>query len=463
MIDQNTICAISTAPGMGAIALIRLSGSEAFEIVDQVFEMKKKSGLAAQKANTVHFGNIKDQDEVIDEVVISVFKSPHSYTGEHIAEIACHGSTYIQQRILQLLIKKGARTAKPGEFTQRAFLNGKMDLSQAEAVADLISSQSGAAHQIAMNQMKGGVSEEIKSLRQELLTFISLVELELDFSEEDVEFADRTALLELTTKIHEIIINLSNSFQLGNAIKNGIPVAIVGDTNVGKSTLLNKLLKEDKAIVSDIAGTTRDVIEDVMVIDGILFRFIDTAGIRNTSDTIENIGIERSFSKLKQADLALVMIDATRDKNSIIEFLNKVEEKAAGKNAILVINKTDIAQSNKLKELSEIISAYEFPSLKISAKENQNITELIEYLVNTIKKKGFSENSVLISNARHYESLANAQSAIERVIEGLNAQISGDFLSQDIRECSHYLGEITGDISNEEVLGNIFKNFCIGK
>lgn len=463
MIDQNTICAISTAPGMGAIALIRLSGTEAFEIVEKIFEIKKKSKLADQKANTAHFGVIKDDGQIIDEVVVTIFKAPHSYTGENIAEIACHGSTYIQQRILQVLIKKGARIAKPGEFTQRAFLNGKMDLSQAEAVADLISSQSGAAHQIAMSQMKGGVSEEIKSLRQELLTFISLVELELDFSEEDVEFADRSALLNLSTKIHQLISNLSNSFQLGNAIKNGIPVAIIGDTNVGKSTLLNKLLKEDKAIVSDIAGTTRDVIEDVMVIDGIQFRFIDTAGIRNTSDTIENIGIERSFSKLEQADIALVMIDATRDQDSIIEFLDKIKDKAAKKNAILVINKTDITEQDKLKELSKIIAEYHFTSLKISAKENQNIAELTNHLVTSIKKKGYSENSVLISNTRHYESLVNAQSAIERVIEGLHAQISGDFLSQDIRECSHYLGEITGDISNDEVLGNIFKNFCIGK
>ena len=464
MIDQQTICAISTAPGMGAIAVIRLSGNEAIVITDKVFHSAKSGKkLISQKANTLHFGSIVNNNVLIDEVVVALFKAPHSFTGEDTVEISCHGSVYIQQQLLRLLLENGARMAKPGEFTQRAFLNGKMDLAQAEAVADLISASSKAAHKVALTQMKGGVSNEIKTLRSELLTFTSLVELELDFAEEDVEFANRNQLLELTININQLISKLANSFQFGNAIKNGVPVAIIGDANVGKSTLLNVLLKEDRAIVSDIAGTTRDVIEDVVIIDGIQFRFIDTAGIRTTDDAIETIGIERTFQKIEQAEVVLTMIDATRSFNDIIMFLTRMSEKLHTKKTALLINKVDIAHEEVVEELELMGKEMQFPTLLISAEQQTNVSELIEYLLKAVQSNAYSENDVIISNMRHYESLSLANKAIERVIDGLNNGISGDFLSQDIRECLYYLGEITGEISTDEVLGNIFKNFCIGK
>lgn len=464
MIDQHTICAISTAPGMGAIAVIRLSGSKAISITDKVFvsviEGKK---LATQKANTLHFGSFLTHEKIIDEVVVAIFRAPHSFTGEDTVEISCHGSVYIQQTILQILIENGARLAKPGEFTQRAFLNGKMDLAQAEAVADLIASSSKAAHNVALSQMRGGVSTEIKSLRSQLLTFTSLVELELDFSEEDVEFANRDQLLDLGHKINQLISKLTKTFQYGNALKNGLPVAIIGDANVGKSTLLNVLLNEERAIVSEIAGTTRDVIEDVVVIDGFQFRFIDTAGIRTTNDTIETLGIERTYQKIQQAEVVLTMIDATRSFNDIIMFLTRMSEKLHTKNTALVINKIDKAEKHVVDELVEMGKQMQFPTLLISAKHQENINGLVSFLLQTIQSNNYTENDVIITNVRHYESLINANQAIERVIGGLQSGISGDFLSQDIRECLYYLGEITGEISTDEVLGNIFKHFCIGK
>ena len=464
MIDQLTICAISTSPGMGAIAVIRLSGSEAIQITDKVFvSATKGKKLVDQKPNTLHYGSIFNGKTLIDEVVVALFRAPHSFTGEDTVEISCHGSVFIQQTLLQLLVENGARLAKPGEFTQRAFLNGKMDLSQAEAVADLIAASSKAAHGVALNQMRGGVSNEIKSLRSQLLTFTSLVELELDFSEEDVEFANRKELLELSNGIHQLINKLAKTFQYGNALKNGIPVAIIGDANVGKSTLLNTLLNEERAIVSDIAGTTRDVIEDVVIIDGIQFRFIDTAGIRTTTDTIETLGIERTYAKLAQADIVLTLIDASRPFNEIIMFLTSMSEKLHLKKSALVINKIDIANQEDVEELIRMGNDMEFPTLPISAKNHDNVNRLIAFLTNSVQTNGYSENDVIITNVRHYESLTSAGKAIERVIDGLNIGISGDFLSQDIRECLYFLGEITGEISTDEVLGNIFKNFCIGK
>jgi tRNA modification GTPase len=400
---------------------------------------------------------------VIDEVVVAIFKGPHSFSGEDTVEISCHGSLFIQQSILQLLIDKGARMARPGEFTQRAFLNGKMDLAQAEAVADLISASSKAAHSVALKQMRGGVSNEIKSLRNDLLHFTSLVELELDFSEEDVEFANRNELLQLTLSIDQLINKLTKSFQYGNALKNGIPVAIIGDANVGKSTLLNSLLNEEKAIVSDVAGTTRDVIEDVVIIEGIQFRFIDTAGIRTTNDTVENLGIERTYDKIEQAEIVLTMIDATRPFNDIVMFLTSMSEKLQAKHSVLIINKIDVGDPQLVEELVRMGKEMQLSTLLISAKQHENIDELITFLVNSIQDQGYTENDVIITNLRHYESLSKAGQAIERVIEGLHSSISGDFLSQDIRECLYYLGEITGEISTDEVLSNIFKKFCIGK
>ncbi len=464
MIDQHTICAISTAPGSGAIAVVRLSGNEAIAITDHIFHsVKPGKKLAGQKANTLHFGTVRDGETIIDEVVVALFKAPHSFTGEEIVEISCHGSVYIQQTILQLLLQNGARMAQPGEFTRRAFLNGKMDLAQAEAVADVISASSEAAHHVAINQMRGGISTEIKTLRDQLLHFTSMVELELDFSEEDVEFANREQLLNLTLEIDSLIEKLAGSFKYGNAIKNGIPVAIAGDANVGKSTLLNALLNDERAIVSEIAGTTRDVIEDVVIIEGIQFRFIDTAGIRTTTDHIETLGIERTFQKIEQAEIVLTIIDATRPFNDIIIFLTRMSEKLHTKKSVLIINKTDKADNATIEELTQMGEAMEFPVIPISALEKLNIEKLTTFLTQSVQSNGYNENDTIITNLRHYESLTHAGEAIKRVIEGLNAGISGDFLSQDIRECLHYLGEITGEISTDEVLGNIFKNFCIGK
>ena len=463
MNDQTVICAIATAPGMGAIAVIRLSGKGCIEICDRIFVSPSHKKLVDVLPNTIHFGKIVNKEELIDEVLISVFHAPHSFTGEDSIEISCHGSVYIQQRILQLLISSGARLAAPGEFTQRAFLNGKMDLSQAEAVADLIASSSAAAHKMALSQMRGGFSDELMKLRMELLHITSLLELELDFSEEDVEFADRSELRSIAIGIDTLISRLCASFSLGNVIKNGIPVAIVGNTNVGKSTLLNALLKEDRAIVSDIEGTTRDVIEDTINLQGITFRFIDTAGIRHTDDRVENMGIERTFSKIEQARIVLFLIDATKNTEQFLPYYTQVKEHLGpDTRLVILLNKTDQTDSADmiLSQITSLSSGEKI--LPIAAKTGYNIHHLVDELVSTINLNALHSGDVIVSNARHYEALSHARLAIERVITGLDSHLSGEFVSQDIRECLHYLGEITGQMT-DEVLGNIFKNFCIGK
>jgi tRNA modification GTPase len=414
--------------------------------------------------NTIHFGRIYDGDKLIDEVVVSIFRAPHSFTGENIVEISCHGSTFIQQKILEILIKNGARMALPGEFTQRAFLNGKMDLSQAEAVADVIASSNAAAHKLAINQMRGGFSREINDLRAQLLHFTAMIELELDFAEEEVEFANRTELRKLTERIETLLRKLKNSFQLGNAIKNGIPVAIIGDTNVGKSTLLNALLNDDKAIVSDIHGTTRDVIEDVVNIHGTAFRFFDTAGIRDTNDHIENLGIERSYNKLKLATVVLLVVDMQNPYPIVKQRIDKIRKRISGdQKLIIVANKIDsgLHETIQQMEITEINDNEKL--IFIAAKKKQNLEDLIVMMIQSVNIDAVNQEDVIVTNARHYEILKNAHEAIVRVLNGLDSEISGDFLSQDIRECLHYLAEITGEISNNEVLGHIFKNFCIGK
>lgn len=464
MIAEDIICAISTAPGVGAIALLRLSGKGSVDLVDTLFAASSGKRLANSKPNRVYFGELTVNNQLIDQVLVTVFRAPHSYTGEDSVEIACHGSFYIQQRILQLLIEKGARLADPGEFTKRAFLNGKMDLSQAEAVADLIASSSAVAHKVALQQMKGGFSAELMKLRAELLHITSLLELELDFSEEDVEFADRTELRRIAGNIFDLVTHLCRSFALGNVIKNGVPVAIAGNTNVGKSTLLNALLKEDKAIVSDIAGTTRDVIEDTINLSGITFRFIDTAGIRSTEDKIENMGIERTFAKIAEASVVLLLTDLGRGIEGFDAYYRQVKEKiSSSARLLIVLNKTDqtedlltTLEAIKLQIAGEVV-------IPISAKTGYNLEQLTNELVRTVNMHDLNNGNVIVTNARHYEALSHASAAIERVISGLESGLSGEFISQDIRECLHYLGEITGEISTDEVLGNIFQHFCIGK
>lgn len=464
MLDQSTICAISTPPGSGGIAIIRLSGKESIRIAECIYESPIKSKkLSDQQANTLHFGSIKSGEELIDDVIVSLFKSPHSFTGEDIVEISCHGSVYIQQQILRLLVSNGARLARPGEFTQRAFLNGKMDLSQAEAVADLIASGNAAAHKLAISQMRGGFSREINQLREELLKFAALIELELDFSEEDVEFADRSSLIELSSRIGNLLRKLTESFRLGNAIKNGIPVAIIGETNVGKSTLLNALLNEDKAIVSDIHGTTRDVIEDVVNINGTLFRFSDTAGIRETHDFIESIGIERSYNQLEKADIVLLVTDLSGSIDAIIDRVAKIRQKISDQKLIIIANKVDIAASTAQAKLSGFPLLSNEELVFIAAKSKENLDQLIQIMNRAVNFESIGPKDIVVTNIRHFEALTLAYQSIQRVIEGLKTGISGDFLAQDIRECLHYLGEITGEISTDEILGHIFKHFCIGK
>ncbi|MFK8037891.1 MAG: tRNA uridine-5-carboxymethylaminomethyl(34) synthesis GTPase MnmE [Crocinitomicaceae bacterium] len=452
--STETICALSTAPGMGAIAIIRVSGSQSFSIVEAIFS----KSIADKTSHTAHFGKIVDGDDIIDEVLVTIFKNPGSFTGEDSAEIACHGSVFIQKSILELLLKHGARLAKPGEFSMRAFMNGKMDLSQTEAVADLIASTSKAQHNVAINQMRGGFSNDLKALRQKLMDFASLVELELDFSEEDVEFADRSQLEALVKDIKTAISHLIQSFKLGNVIKNGVPVAIVGIPNSGKSTLLNTLLNEDKAIVSDIAGTTRDVIEDEILIDDITYRFIDTAGIRKTTDEIENMGIKRAFEQVKKAEIILLIVDlvGTTAADIIKDIdLFRGQNIQSYQTLIPVFNKIDQVDLAEFKEL-------ESKGVFLSAKFKTNKEDLMSALSNavgTIKV----EDQTIVTNVRHFEALTKSNEFIERVESGLQSQIPGDLLAMDIRQTLYHLGEITGSVSNDELLGNIFANFCIGK
>lgn len=464
MTGNSIIAAVSTPQGVGGIAVIRLSGDGCIELVDRIFISPSENKLLKdQKANTVHFGSINRDGEVIDEVLVTIFRAPHSFTGEDSVEISCHGSIYIQQSILQLAIEKGAVLAKPGEFTQRAFANGKMDLSQAESVADLIASNSAASHRLALNQMRGGISNKLLQLRSELLDFTSLIELELDFSEEDVEFANREKLKDLASDIEKHIKKLAESFSMGNAVKTGVPVAIVGETNTGKSTLLNHLLHEEKAIVSDIHGTTRDVIEDTISINGILFRLIDTAGIRDTTDEIENIGISLTYKKLEQARIVLWMIDTETSNDHILDLAKKILPFVKDKKLILVFNKVDIISAER-KIAKDNLLKNEVPNrIFISAKYDDGIDKLESKLIEAANIPKFGEQDVVITNIRHYEALGKALVAIHRVSEGLDLNLSGDFLAQDIRECMHYLGEITGQISTDEILGNIFSKFCIGK
>ena len=447
-----TICALATAPG-GAIGIIRISGPRTLEILSRVFSKK----LANADGNTIHYGHIKDGEAVVDEVLVSVFREPHSYTGEESAEISCHGSRYILNKVLALLIENGCRQANPGEFTQRAYLNGKMDLSQAEAVADLIASTNQATHQIAMSQLRGHFSSQLAQLREQLLKLTSLLELELDFSDhEDLEFADRSELLELTKTINNHITHLAQSFETGQAIKRGIPVAIVGKTNVGKSTLLNALLKDDRAIVSDIHGTTRDTIEDTIDIKGITFRFIDTAGIRQTTDTIEQIGIDRTYAAIEKARIVLWLIDAQPSQEEIQD----IQERCKGKSLIIIQNKIDKAEPELISHLSPLTSHL----LKISAKKSLGLEELERAIYEAADIPTLTENDIIVTNARHYDALVRAHEHIQRVIDGLQMQLSGDLLSEDLRQALDTLAEITGgQITPNEVLGNIFKNFCVGK
>lgn len=461
MINQDTICAVSTAPGAGGIAVIRVSGPEAIAICNTIF-VPRTAGkdLLSQKAYTLRYGSIRRGEELIDEVLVALFRAPHSFTGEDTVEITCHGSVYIQQQIMQLLIENGCRSALPGEYTQRAFMNGKMDLSQAEAVADLIASTSAGQHRLALNQMRGGFSHELKNLREQLLHITSLMELELDFSDhEELEFADRSELSTLAAHIETVISRLANSFSVGNAIKNGIPVAIIGETNAGKSTLLNVLLNEDKAIVSDIHGTTRDVIEDTVNIGGITFRFIDTAGIRETHDAIESIGIERTFQKLDQADIVLWMIDAADADQQIAQLSEKILPHSEGKQLILVFNKADLLADNRFKPAG----LPNVQSIFISAKKREHIDELQDLLIQAAHIPSLSSNDIIVTNIRHYEALTHALESIHRVQEGLSANLSGDFISQDLRECIFHLSDIIGEVTTDQVLGNIFERFCIGK
>ena len=463
---DTTICAPATAPG-GAIAVIRISGLHSLNICDKIFfPLDKRIKLTDRKGFTIILGDIRREEEIIDEVLVSVFKSPHSYTGEDSAEISCHASPYVVKRILELLIRNGAVPANPGEFTQRAFLNGRIDLSQAEAVADIIKSETASAHKIAINQMRGGFSSEVAKLRSELLNFASLIELELDFGEEDVEFADRKDLTRIITNVKELADRLSDSFSLGNVIKNGIPVAIVGKPNSGKSTLLNALLMEDKAIVSEIPGTTRDTIEDTIVIEGVEYRFIDTAGLRDTTDIIESLGIKRTHEKINQASMILLVDEITDTSESINGQIQAVRDliKGSDKRLFVLINKTDQGNTAMQSVITENLHLADTDTLLfISAKEKTGLNELRSKLSDLIMKDKFSSDNVIITNIRHYEALQNVSESLGRVLTGLDEQIPEDLIAIDIRQAIHYLGEITGEITSDEILGNIFKNFCIGK
>ena len=468
--SEECICALATPAG-GAIGIIRLSGSEAIRLTDKVFVSVSGKQLAAAKPNTLHYGEIKDKDgHTIDDVLVSVFRAPHSYTGEDSTEISCHGSRYILQQVLQRLIEVGCRQAEPGEYTRRAYMNGKMDLSQAEAVADLIASTNKATHQMALSQLKGHFSSELTLLREKLLKMTSLLELELDFSDhEELEFADRSELRALAAEIEKKITTLAHSFETGNALKQGVPVAIVGKTNVGKSTLLNRLLHEEKAIVSNIHGTTRDVIEDTTLIDGITFRFIDTAGIRKTDDVVENIGIERTYQKMEEAKIVIWLLDAQPTEAEIEE----MKEKNQGKKLLMVFNKIDeisfdkaVLSSDEKSQTSSPISLSDenVSLLNISARTGENVSDLEQALVKAADIPEITENDVIVTSARHYEALLRSDESLSRVLESMDMGMSGDIIAEDLKMVLEELGEITGgQISSQETLNNIFKHFCIGK
>jgi tRNA modification GTPase len=463
---EDTICAPATSGG-GAIAIIRMSGPQSIAICEKIFiPADKKIKLRDQKGYIVVYGDIHLGDEIIDDVLVSVFKAPHSYTGEDSIEISCHASPFIQQKILELLVNNGAIPAQPGEFTQRAFFNGKMDLSQAEAVADLVASKTRNAHKVAINQMRGGFSKEIERLRSELLHFASLIELELDFGEEDVQFADRKELISIVTKVKSISDGLASSFMLGNVVKNGIPVAIIGKPNSGKSTLLNALLMEEKAIVSEIPGTTRDVIEDTIVIDGIEYRFIDTAGLHKTSDVIETLGIKKTHEKINQASVILLIDEVTENPEQISKRADEVRTmiKDSGKRLIILVNKIDQAKPGLTDILAQKIKVCNNDLLLfISAKEKTGLIDLKRKLGEVADKEKLDTDDVIITNIRHYDALLHVSESMERVETGLKEQIPDDLIAIDIRHAIHYLGEITGEITTDEILGNIFRNFCIGK
>ena len=468
--SEECICALATPAG-GAIGIIRLSGSEAIRLTDKVFVSVSGKQLSAAKPNTLHYGEIKDKDgHTIDDVLVSVFRAPHSYTGEDSTEISCHGSRYILQQVLQRLIEVGCRQAEPGEYTRRAYMNGKMDLSQAEAVADLIASTNKATHQMALSQLKGHFSSELTLLREKLLKMTSLLELELDFSDhEELEFADRSELRALAVEIEKKITTLAHSFETGNALKQGVPVAIVGKTNVGKSTLLNRLLHEEKAIVSNIHGTTRDVIEDTTLIDGITFRFIDTAGIRKTDDVVENIGIERTYQKMEEAKIVIWLLDALPTEAEIED----MKEKNQGKKLLMVFNKIDeisfdkaVLSSDENSQTSSSVSLSDenVSILNISARTGENVSDLEQALVRAADIPEITENDVIVTSARHYEALLRADESLSRVLESMDMGMSGDIIAEDLKMVLEELGEITGgQISSQETLNNIFKHFCIGK
>ena len=466
MVGERTICAPATR-GTGAIAVIRVSGPDTYAIVEKLFRPATPGKIVSeQPANTIHLGTIHDGEILIDEVLVSLFRAPHSYTGEDAIEISCHGSPYIQQRILELLVSQGAHPARAGEFTQRAFLNGKMDLAQAEAVADLVAAESEGAHRVAMQQLRGGYSDRLKSLRDKLLHFISMIELELDFSEEEVEFADREELSGLVDEIASLIGELVSSFRLGNVLKKGVPVAIIGRPNVGKSTLLNAMLREERAIVSEIEGTTRDSIEDTVNLEGITFRFIDTAGIRETADTIENLGIRRTYQKIEQSSIVLLLVEAGDGADMVNRSLKAIREqiRGTGKQLVVVLNKSDMVPQEQITDLQELIPLQENESLiSLSAEKREHIDNLASLLLELVNAGSLKHQDVVISNIRHYNALTAVAESLERVSEGLTSDLPSDLLAQDIREALHYLGEITGEVTTDEILGNIFRNFCIGK